>query len=402
MKINQIVPVKFVNTPTGIKETGYTSILIATNLELNKDTQVNTAYNFSNLEEVKAKTTDSAAEAAQDVLAAAELYFLNGGGKLKIFVVDAGESGANLSNPISFIESLLASREYFDVCMFTHSRSTVNSVITSNNIASLANALKVEGKMFAHTVNENEYDDFKAAVSLDFAHLSFATALTQSNNLKNRYMFLALSAPFGQINRSSTNDSTINVNYLNPIGLSKNTDITSEMLTKIETSKTLHVDTTEIGGQQTSVFFNGNSQSDGKTLTEVLINTLALQKSLQIAGFSLLNNSANKLKYNAIGFTRVARAAQQVLMRYSGAGGKGNGSLSPLSADQIDANDTLKALQSDQQSTLLQYGFAIITIPSSFNPSDDEKADQRFPEISIIINPSVGVNMIQFAISTQL
>lgn len=401
MKINKIIPVKYINSPQKVGSSGYITCIIATDLELTKDTEVNTVYSFSNLEEVKAKINDTTADSSKDVLAAAELYFLNGGGKLKIFVADSGESGANLSDPAGFITALLATREYFKLCMFTHSNAGVNSVITKNNVAQLAAALKIEGIMFSHTVNENEYDDFKAALSLDFAHLACSTIATQTFNLKNKYLYLASAAKFGTINRASKRDSTIKIQFQDPVGLNKNLDISTEFLNKLENDKTMHVDNTQVGGRETSVFFVGNMQTDGETLTEVLVNNIALSEDLQADGLSLLRNNVDPLKYNVIGFGKVINSARNTLISYSGAEGIGNGSLSPLSVEQIDADDSLLALDEEQKGDLLKYGFAIKTKAESFDPTDAEIADQKYPEIAMLINPSFGASIISYSIAIR-
>ena len=71
-------------------------------------------------------------------------------------------------------------------------------------------------------------------------------------------------------------------------------------------------------------------QTDGETLTEVLVNNIALSEDLQADGLSLLRNNVDPLKYNVIGFGKVINSARNTLISYSGAEGIGNGSLSPF------------------------------------------------------------------------
>ena len=307
MKINQIIEVNKQNNISAVQTSNLSTVFVCKASEIQGD-ETDVLFSFNTLLEVQ-QVLPAEVEGVKpgiELAAMAQAFYSNGGGQLQVFACKDDQTGNTIFN------DLLKVIKYFDVAIYSKS-------IVISDIDVLAASVQASNKIFAYTANEDEYETMYNKLNHSNVCLSFATKATQAANKINSYLFAAVSAIYGGINRSD-NNSSINISFYKPVGFLVNSDLTSELRTKLETNKTLHVDSTRISESISTPFFIGSLMSDRVSNITATLNYIALQNQLQVTSFNLISRN---LSYNPTGFSKVITACSQVLNQYSN-----NGSLS--------------------------------------------------------------------------
>jgi hypothetical protein len=372
--INNIIQVTQSNIVRAVSATNLTTMIICGKDEVQDTVTANSVVTFNSYVDFQTNYYKDASS-SDDLDAIARAWFLNGGGRLKVFV-------SEVEDPDTAYKALIEKQEFFNIVVYSK-----KIIIPTDSINSIATSITADGdKVFAYTANEDEYEAMHAALSsLPSVVLSFASKATQAADKINSYLFVAVGSIFGQINRDGVNTS-INVENFRPNGFRANADLEKTLAEKITTNKTLHVDSTQVGDAVSPVFFQGNRMMDGRIIT-IHLNYIALKNSLQVDG---LNNIAS-LSYDVNGFGSAINIAVEVLQQYFK-----NGSLSKYTPVQLANDESLRALDPLQQTSLIDYGFAVLTKASEFNPSADETESGTFPQIDVVAKFAFGASKIKF------
>lgn len=388
MKINEIIQINLNSDISSIVAGNLSLIAIVQVGELSGITAntSTTVSSYNELTAIVAPTSNENLNPGREVDAIGRAWFGNEGGDLKIFTV------ADDTNATAALSALFESREYFDSVIFSK-----KIVISPDELKTISQTVKNSNKILGYTANQSptatdenvtEYEDMYEKLNEDSACLSFSSLAVQTADSINNYLFAAIMAKFSQIDRAGVNTSQT-VYFADANGFSVNSDLSNAEIKTLTDNNTLHVDSTQSGETVTRPFFYSINMTDKATHITTKINSTSLMNEIQAKSLSFLRTA--KPSYKSIGFGKLISIAASALIKYHR-----NGSLAEYTAAEIDSNPDFNKLSSKQKTNLLNYGFAITTTAESFNPTDDERAKNRYPAIDILARFSSGVGSVVF------